>query len=89
MQSSYKKYTGKNKRKFEFSDEDFKILEYYWEQIRLDNKDLFWSLDDIEILKANYQELGAEGVQAKLKYKRSIQAIRLQASLLKLSAPIY
>lgn len=89
MQSSYKKYTGKNKRKFEFSDEDFKILEYYWEQIRLDNKDLFWSLDDIEILKANYQELGAEGVQEKLKYKRSIQAIRLQASLLKLSAPIY
>ena len=89
LQASYKKYTGNNKRKFEFNQVDFELLESYWLAIKDDADNLFWIDEDLETLKLYYSDIGAEGVQKKLKYPRSIQAIRLQASLLKLTSPIY
>ena len=61
MQSSYKKYTGLDKRKFQFNDADFKLLEYYKNQILYDAKNLFWSDQDIATLRQNYSKLGAGG----------------------------
>lgn len=93
MQTSYKKYTGLDKRKFQFNEDDFKLLEYYKTQImydaKNDAKNLFWSDQDISIVKQNYSKLGAEGVRPLLNFDRSVQAIRLCASLLHLRSPIY
>ena len=89
MQTSYKKFTGKDKRKFEFVQEDFELLEYYFKSIKTASENLFWTEEDLAILKAEYSKVGAEGLVNKLAYPRSIQAIRLQASILKLSSPVY
>lgn len=89
MQTSYKKFTGKDKRKFEFIQEDFELLEYYFKSIKTDGENLFWTEEDLAILKAEYSKVGAEGLVNKLAYPRSIQAIRMQASILKLPSPVF
>ena len=89
MQTSYKKFTGRDKRKFEFVQEDFDLLEYYFKSIKKDSENLFWTEDDLTILISEYSKVGAEGLVSKLSYPRSIQAIRLQASILKLPSPVF